>query len=568
MLPVRNLLLRQEEPAASPAASAGSSSPTPSPVVSETPPAAQPSSNATEAAEPPAVSVSSTNATVATTHRKRRIAVVGAGASGSGAAFFLARAARVVEAQLGLAPGSLLEIVVYEKNDYIGGRECAVTVTEPFMGEKLELGAAMMVNANINLRKVAAKFHLPLIAAPGGTAARMDMWDGKKVVYSNTGVAWWDKLTSGIRYGFLSPLRQASAVTKFVERMAQVYSPSFLAQRGTVNSIEQFVASLQLGSEYTSRSAFEWATKVVGVSARWANEMMDSMTRSNFGADVTQVHGIAALAGASVSEGALFMYGGNNQMFQAMLADSGADVRLSTAVTDITAAPGGGYIVSSANAPSNTTYDEVFWGNPWHLSPVAKGLQFTTPIPPQEYVRLHVTYVGTTATTPPPKYFKQGSKVVMAQSISTTGERARGGGDAPAFQVLLYHLAYPMSSIVLLFSHETLSDTEIRDIFGDTITWTHRKEWDGAYPLMKPTTVYPPVQPRAGFHYLAAMEPWLSTMETQTISAREAVARAVDAWWGLGVAQCDAGSSWDLACEPAPPPAMTLEELFNSMAGQ
>lgn len=63
-----------------------------------------------------------------------------------------------------------------------------------------------------------------------------------------------------------------------------------------------------------------------------------------------------------------------------MLVDSGADIRLNTQVTNI--APGGtGYTVSSTNSPGNDTYDEVFWANPWHLSPVTKSLQFTTPIP-------------------------------------------------------------------------------------------------------------------------------------------------------------------------------------------
>lgn len=39
-------------------------------------------------------------------------------------------------------------------------------------------------------------------------------------------------------------------------------------------------------------------------------------------------------------------------------------------------------------------------------------------------------------------------------------------------------------------------------------------------------------------------------METQTISAREAVARAVDDWWGLGMGDCRGGAdAWDWTCE-------------------
>ncbi|BEJ14822.1 hypothetical protein CspHIS471_0405890 [Cutaneotrichosporon sp. HIS471] len=490
------------------------------------------------------------------TPKKRRIAVVGAGASGSGAAFFLARAARVVEAKLGLAADSLAEIVVYDKNDYIGGR--AATVIEPFTGNKLEIGAAMMVNANMNLRKVAAMFNLPLIFLPGGGTGPMDMWDGNKVVYSNTGTVWWDRLTSIARYGLLSKTRQAVALSKFLQRISRAYSPSLLAQRGPVSSIKEFADSLQLGEEYTGRSAYNFAMTTIGVSSRWANEMMDSMTRSNYRADITAVHGAAVLAGAAVSEGALIMLGGNNLLFQAMMGDSNATVHLSTEVTDIVPSTNG-YILSTNNG--NETFDEVFWGNPWHLSSVSKGMEFTTPIPEQEYVKVHLTYVGTTAPSPNAKYFKR-SKGAMSQVILTTGEGARSGGPSPDFQLLMYNLALPTSNIVLIFSPEALPDSKIIELFGST-TWIFRKEWD-AYPLLKPTTSFPPVLPRAGFHYLAAMEPWLSTMETQTLSAREAVARAVNSWWNLGMAECKDGSSWDMACDAEPPHAPTYDEFVKT----
>jgi len=55
--------------------------------------------------------------------RPKRVAIIGAGASGSAAAFFLSRAARVAENRADLPEGSLLsEIVVYERERYVGGR--------------------------------------------------------------------------------------------------------------------------------------------------------------------------------------------------------------------------------------------------------------------------------------------------------------------------------------------------------------------------------------------------------------------------------------------------------------
>ena len=52
----------------------------------------------------------------------KRVAIVGAGASGTSAAWFLNRAAHVVAGRLGVDPSEVLaEIVVIDKNGYVGG---------------------------------------------------------------------------------------------------------------------------------------------------------------------------------------------------------------------------------------------------------------------------------------------------------------------------------------------------------------------------------------------------------------------------------------------------------------
>jgi prenylcysteine oxidase/farnesylcysteine lyase len=104
----------------------------------------------------------------------------------------------------------------------------------------------------------------------------------------------------------------------------------------------------------------------------------------------------------------------------------------------------------------------------------------------------------------------------------------------------------------------------IHRLIGEEPSWLYRKEWD-SYPRLGPISSFAPVEPMKGFHYLGAMEPWVSTyvpslpsytgmlmnrMETQTISAREAVARQVQDWWGLGLGECRGGAdAWDWSCE-------------------
>jgi len=62
--------------------------------------------------------------------RPKRVAIIGAGAGGSSAAWFLSRAGRVVEERLGVGEGSILgEIVVVDKLGHVGGLPRPYTLT-------------------------------------------------------------------------------------------------------------------------------------------------------------------------------------------------------------------------------------------------------------------------------------------------------------------------------------------------------------------------------------------------------------------------------------------------------
>ena len=71
--------------------------------------------------------------------RPKRVAIIGAGASGSAAAFFMRRAGRIMEQRIGVLEGRLLgEIVVFDREDYVGGREWFIQ--DALMWKKLKLG--------------------------------------------------------------------------------------------------------------------------------------------------------------------------------------------------------------------------------------------------------------------------------------------------------------------------------------------------------------------------------------------------------------------------------------------
>lgn len=56
----------------------------------------------------------------------------------------------------------------------------------------------------------------------------------------------------------------------------------------------------------------------------------------------------------------------------------------------------------------------------------------------------------------------------------------------------------------------SLDDEFIHSLIGEEPSWLYRKEWD-SYPRLTPISSFAPVEPMKGFHYLGAMEPWVST---------------------------------------------------------
>jgi len=131
-----------------------------------------------------------------------RIAVIGAGAGGSSAAFWIAKARE--------RHGLDVEIDIYERNTYIGGSKsqsvrpsvtamCELTNTffnlagsttvYPYNDrsyEPVELGASIFVEINKNMWRASEEFNLSRFAFndPQGVQGETAFWDGDKFVFT------------------------------------------------------------------------------------------------------------------------------------------------------------------------------------------------------------------------------------------------------------------------------------------------------------------------------------------------------------------------------------------------
>lgn len=230
-------------------------------------------------------------------------------------------------------------------------------------------------------------------------------------------------------------------------------------------------------------------------------------------------------------------------------------------------------------------YDAVLVATPWHNAGITL-MNTEAVIPVDKYVHLHVTLLATNASHPKAKYFGRTEGSDVPTSILTTYEAVRraeqkrerdgDGGDGEEdgpitpsrswrsllsrrsrqaaamkspkldFNSLSYLAKLPprrpsssQEHLVKIFSPSRLSDEQLDELFGlERIGWTYRQEWD-AYPELRPRRSdgedggdFAAVEPDEGLIYLNAMEPLVSTMETSTVSSRNAVALLLSKWYG------------------------------------
>lgn len=264
-----------------------------------------------------------------------------------------------------------------------------------------------------------------------------------------------------------------------------------------------------------------------------------------------------AAAGASAVEG------GNWRIFESMLSESKASVHLDTQVRDIVPIlsdpPKFRLITNSSAAVDDTDFDAVFLATPWHdkitHATASLDAHLAKPMARVQYVRLFVTLFSTSRPSALPSFFGLPEGTEIPSTVLTTGYTSRHSAapyPPPSFHSISWHGETAPGSgehVVKVFSLTEFPDHLIRAVIGEEPGWIYRKRWE-SYPYLVPRSEYPPVEPLKGLQYLAALEPWISTMETQTLSAREAVARTVEDWWNLGYGDCKGGAdAWDWSCE-------------------
>ena len=222
-------------------------------------------------------------------------------------------------------------------------------------------------------------------------------------------------------------------------------------------------------------------------------------------------------------------------------------------------------------------YDAVIIATPWHNADITL-LNTPSRVKGKPFVHLHVTLLTTSRPYPNPEYFGLGAQDVVPTTILTSSESVRranekrkpSDGDQPAepnpraepphsskqpikkpnlefFSLNYLRSIEPPSSsfahsdkqkeyVVKIFSSKPVSDELISRLFGlSTVSWIHRHEWDSypyLTPVVAPTARFPHIEVDENLFYPNAMENLVSTMETSTVAAKNAVGLLLKNWFG------------------------------------
>ena len=280
-----------------------------------------------------------------------------------------------------------LDITIYDRNDYIGGRSTTVIPyhdhdnetevrTPPaypsiaHSPEPVELGASIFVSVNRNLMSAAQDLNLNISAAsraePSTSSTEIDpilnsdnegpstgIWNSQYFVFierSSEGTIgrYRNMLRIIFRYGFLGPYRTINLVKDVIGRFLKMYDAPYFPFRDLTSVIkavdlEDVTAdsTLNLLKEAgvpDRRSTIFFSEKK---NENFAWEIVQAASRVNYAQNLAELHGVAGMVSMAPTVesdndgGVLRIEGGNWQIFAGMAFKSESKVKLGTRVNEV-----------------------------------------------------------------------------------------------------------------------------------------------------------------------------------------------------------------------------------------
>ncbi|KAK2595546.1 hypothetical protein QQS21_006720 [Conoideocrella luteorostrata] len=474
----------------------------------------------------------------------KNVAIIGAGAAGSSAAYHLQKFAE----QEGLA----VNITVFEKTGRIGGRTLTVNVFDD-PKERVELGASIFIKDNHIMYNATQRYNLSLTGLSESEPTDYTaIWDGETIVFrsENGSPWWWDAAKLFLKYG-LAPYRAVQLVKSAVGTFLQLYEEPYFPFRSLTQR------AFELGLLRLTGVTGEQYLKENNINADFVRELMQPATRVNYAANMAFIHGLEAMV-SFATEGAVAVSGGNFQIFEKLLQNSGARYHLNTTVTGISFQKGTNkpgclpkYVLSTQSPNSKSkavilqsTFDNVIIASPWQYSGIeAADDAIKHGIDEIPYMKLHVTlftspfrlqgsYFGVEPGTPAPSnvYTTLGKNEVPQEGVNGVGRT--GFFSISTLRRVTNPKTQKKEYLYKIFSAEPVNATFLSNILGtkipptfvcngsatevEPISWYY-PHWFYSYPIELPRVTFQDPVIGRGLYYTSGIESFISTMETSAL---------------------------------------------------
>ena len=473
----------------------------------------------------------------------KNVAIIGAGSGGASAAYFLSRFK---------SPCQRLNITIYERNHYVGGRSTTVNVyADPEL--PVELGASIFVKVNHNLLAAARTFGLDLLHYGGdelqGLPRSLGVWDGENLVFfqSDESYSWWTTLKILWKYG-MSPIRTNNLMKKTVGNFLQMYDDGFPFE--SLSDVTRKVGLDQVtgvyGNDFLEHN---------GISTEFARDVVQASTRVNYAQNLRQIHGLETMV-CMATDGAMSVKGGNWQIFDGMIKASDAGLALNMTV-EMLSKTDGMYNIEARSTSSaigssgySDDYDTVIMAAPVDQSNITFSPPLVSTPKPILYVSLHATLFTSPFRLNPSAFnLPAGSDVPSTLLTTTSTDESDNGKILPFFSIstlrsVVNHEKSPPQSEYLykIFSPAPYSDQDIKGLLEidshpsmdnkEIITWKYLKLWQ-SYPYLPPRTEFDELQldgKDGMLWYTSGIESFISTMETSSLMGMN-VAKLISQRW-------------------------------------
>lgn len=466
-----------------------------------------------------------------------------------------------------------MNITVYERSDYVGGRSTTVNVYgDPL--EPVELGASIFVQVNRNLVNAVNEFSLSTRgdngAHPDDPPQILGIWNGKEFVFTqNDDDSDWLSAAKIIwKYGILNVWRTQSLMKKTVGTFLRMYEKPVFPFRSLSETAYELGLNLitaRTGSKFLEDN---------GIQPPFSTDIIQASTRVNYAQNLNQIHGLETMVCMAI-QGQMSVVGGNWQIFDQMIKASGATALLNTSVAEIshqrdgiytvkaaTSAPEESLLEPASNHPQVNTYDSVIIATPLQFSNITFAPALKKHPLPIPYVTLYVTLFASPHSLSPSAFNLPTSS--PAPSIILTTQPTDPVTKLPFFSIStlrsilnptnnpsrrenLYKIFSPAPLPSSFLSHilglptatsdaedsnneEVETDTTI-NLSKEDISWIYRKKWH-SYPYLHPRVTFddPQLDQAGTLWYTSGIEQFISTMETSSLMGMNVAKLAVDAW--------------------------------------